>query len=80
MLAKLTIVATLLGVAASVTTVQAQTPADRGHGYATALPMPPIYGRGYNYRFRNPPDGLGATYRLDPDTCRPGACRDNPYY
>ncbi|MGP0090769.1 MAG: hypothetical protein ACLPKB_12555 [Xanthobacteraceae bacterium] len=48
-------------------------------GYV-ARPMPPIYGHGYNYRFRNPPYGLGRLYRLDPDTCRPGACRDNPYY
>jgi hypothetical protein len=49
-------------------------------GYYAVRPMPPIYGRGYNYRFRHPPYGLGRTYRLDADTCRPGACRDNPYY
>jgi len=83
MLTRLVIAAALLGVAPSVTAVQAQTAVDRGYGdggYTVAAPMPPIYGRGYNYRFRNPPYGLGATYRLDPDTCRPGACRDNPYY
>jgi hypothetical protein len=43
-------------------------------------PLPPISGHDYNYQFRNPPYGLGRLYRLDPDTCRPGACRDNPYY
>jgi hypothetical protein len=80
---KLIIAAALFGVASSVTTVQAQTAVDRSHGdngYTRAIPTPPIYGHGYNYQFRNPPYGLGATYRLDPDTCRPGACRDNPYY
>lgn len=30
--------------------------------------------------WRNPPSGLGRLYRPDPATCRPGACRDNPYY
>ena len=30
--------------------------------------------------WRNPPYGLGRLYRPDPATCRPGACRDNPYY
>jgi hypothetical protein len=48
--------------------------------YAPARPLPPIRGEGYNYRFYHPPYGLGRLYRLDPDTCRPGACRDNPYY
>jgi hypothetical protein len=43
-------------------------------------PLPPITGYDQNYQFRNPPYGLGRLYRLDPDTCRPGACRDNPYY
>jgi hypothetical protein len=79
----LIVAAALFGVASSVTAVQAQTVVDRGYGdyrYSAAIPMPPIYGHGYNYRFRNAPYGLGATYRLDPDTCRPGACRDNPYY
>src|ERR1700724_677079 len=29
---------------------------------------------------RNAPHGLGRLYRPDPDTCGPGACRDDPYY
>ena len=49
--------------------------------YGYARPLPPIVGgHDYNYQFRHPPHGLGRLYRLDPDTCRPGACRDNPYY
>jgi hypothetical protein len=80
---RLIITAALFGVVSSVTAAQAQTVVHPGYGddgYSVAVPMPPIYGRGYNYRFRNPPYGLGRLYRLDPDTCRPGACRDNPYY
>ena len=80
MLTRTTLVmaATLFGLASSVAAAQAQTA--EHNSYSVPAPMPPIYDHGYNYRFRNPPDGLGATYRLDPDTCRPGACRDNPYY
>jgi len=53
---------------------------DDGYYDGYVRPQPPIHGEGYNYRFYNPPYGLGRLYRLDPDTCRPGACRDNPYY
>jgi len=38
---------------------------------------PVYYGR---QGWRNAPYGLGRLYRPDPATCRPGACRDNPYY
>jgi|HubBroStandDraft_6_1064221.scaffolds.fasta_scaffold105985_2 hypothetical protein len=74
----LTMAAALFGVASSVAAAQAQMARD--NNYSVPTPMPPIYSDGYNDRFRNSPYGLGATYRLDPDTCRPGSCRDNPYY
>jgi len=48
-----------------------------GAPYDDRAAVPFYYGQ---QGWRNPPYGLGRLYRPDPATCRPGACRDNPYY
>jgi hypothetical protein len=84
--AKTLLLASALAIGATAAFAQSyrapryDSPNDDYYDARAVRPLPPINGDGYNYRFRNPPYGLGRLYRLDPDTCRPGACRDNPYY
>jgi hypothetical protein len=48
--------------------------------YTAHRAFAPVYGDRNQGWPRDAPYGLGPLYKLDRDTCMPGACRDNPYY